>query len=174
MAVLCIYFNYKEQIEQTACNLIGSLLKQLIADQSEASADLTSLYRDHINRRTRPELDELVSITKSEIKSYSKVFIVVDALDECPEDNGVRQRMLTELRSLAANVNLMFTSRYLTAIEQEFHGANRLDIQAHHDDVREYVRGRISHEHRLARHVRTDPDLQENIVTTIVDKARGM
>lgn len=174
VAVACIFFNYQERIEQTARNVIASLLKQLIQKQSKASVDVKSLYNKHIKKNTRPELGELVKALQSDIKSYSKVFIIADALDECPEDNSVRQHILAELRSLTAALNLMFTSRYLTAIEREFQVARRLDIQADDDDIRQYIRGRISGEHRLARHIRGDLALRDDIINTIVDKARGM
>lgn len=174
VAVACIYFNYKERIDQTACNVIASLSKQLIQAQSEASANVKSLYAKHIRQNTRPELGNLVQAFQSEIRSCAKVFIVVDALDECPEDNGVRQHILTELRSMAVTVKLMFTSRYLTAIERELQGAIRLDIQADEDDIRLYVKGRISREHRLMRHIQADSGLRDDIENTIVDKARGM
>ena len=174
VAIACIYFNYKEQIEQTACNVVASVLKQLLQNQSKASADVQLLYNHHNKQNTRPELGELVKALRSEIKSYSKVFIVVDALDECPEDNGVRQHILTELRSLAATVNLMFTSRHLTAIEREFQGAERLDVQATDNDIRQYIKGRISREHRLARHIRADHTLEDDILNTLVDNAMGM
>lgn len=111
---------------------------------------------------------------QAEIRRYSKVFIVADALDECPEDNGTRGDLLTELRSLVAAVNLLFTSRYLTSIERDFQGTKRLDIRANDDDIRRYIEVRIQREHRLARHVRADPTLQESIVNTIVGNAEGM
>ncbi len=174
VAVACVYFNYKERIEQTASDVIASLLKQLVQIQSETSAEVRSLYDKHIRQNTCPELGRMVKALQSEMMRYSKVFIVIDALDECPEDNGVRQHILTELRSLALAVKLMFTSRYITAIERELQGAIRLDIRANDDDIRKFVKGRISREHRLARHIQADVTLRDDIENTIVDKARGM
>jgi len=177
VAVVCIYCNYKERTEQTASNLVASLLKQLIQEQSvtsDISASVKALYSNHINTGTRPTLGESVKALQAEIRRYSKVFIVADALDECPEDNGTRGDLLTELRSLVAAVNLLFTSRYLTSIERDFQGTKRLDIRANDDDIRRYIEVRIQREHRLARHVRADPTLQESIVNTIVGNAEGM
>ncbi|KAI9878016.1 MAG: hypothetical protein M1830_002174, partial [Pleopsidium flavum] len=177
VAIACIYCNYKERTEQTASNLIASLLKQLVQDQSvtlELSNNVRSLYRQHINRNTRPTLGEFVNALQSEVRRYSKVFIIVDALDECPEDNGTRAHMLSELLSLASTVNVMFTSRYLTSIERDFQGSKRLDILANDDDIRRYIEDRIQREHRLARHVGADRFLQETIVKTTVRNVRGM
>jgi hypothetical protein len=75
---------------------------------------------------------------------------------------------------LAGNINLMVTSRPLPSIEQQFNGADRLDITANNDDVRKYIVERIPHENRLARHVKKDPTLEESIVNSIVGKVKGM
>jgi len=102
------------------------------------------------------------------------VFIVVDALDECPEDNGTRAGLVTELRSLPGTVNLMVTSRDLTSIARVFLGAKRLDIRANTQDLRRYIQGRISREPRLAGHVKGDPTLQDYIVKKVLENVRGM
>ena len=116
VAVACIYCNYKEQIEQTVSNLVASLLKQIVQDRYGASDNVKSLYELHNHQSTRPTLDELTTALKSEIGAYSKVFIVIDALDEYPEDNGIRLNLLKALRSLVGTVNLMVTSRDLSSI----------------------------------------------------------
>ena len=109
---------------------------------------------------------------KSEIETFSKMFVVVDALDECPE--GRRANLVDMLLSLPETVKLMVTSRPLSTIEAGLEGMTRLDIRADDSDVRLYVEGRIPHEKRLARHVRKDPTLSETLVGTIVNSARGM
>ena len=112
---------------------------------------------------------ELTTALKSEIGAYSKVFIVIDALDECPKDNGTRLNLLKTLRSLVGTVNLMVTSRDLSSIAREFQGMKRLEIRAHDQDVRRYIEGRIARAPR--QHLKA---LQENIVNKIVENVRGM
>jgi hypothetical protein len=104
----------------------------------------------------------------SEIGTYSKVFIIVDALDECPE-GGTRESLLKELRALTLAVALLVTSRDIPSIAQHFHDARRLDISANNQDVQEYVRSRIGQATR-----RPVKELQERVVTTVTEKARGM
>ena len=100
---------------------------------------------------------------------YSKVFIIVDALDECREDDGTRANLLQALRSLAGTVNLMVTSRDLVSIARDFQETKHLDICANDQDVRRYIEGRIARTPR--RHLKA---LQESIVKKIVENARGM
>jgi len=107
-------------------------------------------------------------VLESEIMMYSKVFIVIDALDECREDNATRAEFLQVLRSLPGNVNLMVTSRELPSIARDFRGKKRLTIRANDEDVKRYVRGRIA---LAPRHLQ---GLQETIVNKVVEKVQGM
>jgi ATP/maltotriose-dependent transcriptional regulator MalT len=166
--VICIYCNYKEQKEQTVSNLAASLLKQMVQDSCATSENVKSLYTRHKNRNTRPTLAEFSRLLGLEIRSYSRVFIVVDALDECCEEDGTRAKLLRLLRSLPANVNLMVTSRNLTSIARDFGGTDRLDIRATDDDVRTYI------ESRLVLAPRRIKNLQEDIVREIVGNVDGM
>lgn len=173
VAIAWIYCDYKHSSEQTLVNLIGSLLKQLVQER-RISDDVKRLYEHHSKRSTRPTPEEVGRLAKSEISSYSKAFILVDALDECPEESGTRQNLLKELQSLPGNVNLMITSRDLPTIQQEFKGERRLDVSANREDVTRYIQGRISREDRLLRHIKADPTLKDAIMETIVGRVEGM
>jgi hypothetical protein len=172
VAIACIYCSYKDQIEQTYLKLIGSLLKQLVQDQPFISPHIRKLYDTHVNKQTSPTPIEFLEALKSEIGAFSKVFIVVDALDECTEDNSRRTDLLDALLSLPETVNLLVTSRL--TIETGLEGIARLDIRANDKDVQMYVEGRIPREKRLARHIGKDPNLGETLVETIVSSAKGM
>ena len=80
-AVAYIYCNYKEQ-NQTAINLVASLLQQLVQGQSVISNDIIAIYRRHSRKQTRPSFAEYSELLESEAHRFSKVFIVIDALDE--------------------------------------------------------------------------------------------
>src|ERR1700722_1748401 len=166
VATTFIYCNYKAQAEQTASNLIATLLKQIVQDRRAISDHVKSFYERHRRRYTHPTLDQLTNVLISEIQTYSKVFIVVDALDECREDDETR--LLEVLRSLPQQVNLMVTSRNLPSIGRQFEGAKRLHIRAKDDDMKVYIEGRIA---LGPQHLEI---LQELIVNKIVENAKGM
>jgi hypothetical protein len=165
VAITFIYLNYKEQHEQTVPNLIASLLKQIVQDRPTISNNVKALYEHHRLRNTCPILEELTEALKLEFRTYSKVFVVVDALDEC-ECHETRANLLKTLRSLTAQ--LMVTSRDLPSIAQDFQRTPRRDIRASDQDVRSYLEGRIATAPRLLR------GLQEIIVSQIVQNASGM
>jgi hypothetical protein len=129
---------------------------------------IRSLHVKHQRGGTPPLLEDVRTALTSEIGAYSKVFVIVDALDECPE-GGTRESLLKELRAFALNVRLLVTSRDIPSIASHFHGAGRLDIFADDQDVQEYVRGRIGQASR-----RPVKELQARVITKVAQRARGM
>jgi ankyrin repeat domain-containing protein 50 len=113
-------------------------------------------------------------VLQFEVRRPSKVFIVIDAIDECPESNGIRDSFLAEIRKLQPTIRLLITSRHIQTIEREFEKAARVEIRASDEDVRRYLERRIESEGRLVRLVKADPVLQTIIANTIVENAKGM
>src|SRR5271170_1934572 len=120
VATTFIYCNYTERAEQTVSNLVASLLRQIVQGRRAISDDVNSFFECHRRQTSRPILDQLIDVLISEIRTRSKVFIVVDALDECREDDATRALLLEVLRSLPRQVNLMVTSRNLSSIGRDF------------------------------------------------------
>jgi hypothetical protein len=170
VAVLCIYCNYKEKKEQTVSNLTASLLKQILQDHPRVSGRIKQFYEHHQERADRPTVGEITKVLKAQFTLFSKVFIIVDALDECPEDDGTRADLVETLRMLRAkNMKLMVTSRDIPSIDlaHDFEGVTRLDIRARDEDVRAFVECHISR-------YRFTSDLKQSIVEKIAENVKGM
>ncbi|EPS37521.1 hypothetical protein H072_8807 [Dactylellina haptotyla CBS 200.50] len=139
-----IYFNYKRQIGQNIEDLLSSLLRQLISGNGELPEVVKVWYREHWQRGTRPLLPEICDALVSIIGSFSKVFIVADALDECTETQNCRARFLSEFLSLKskcnATVNLFATSRFIPDVVEQFRNERQLEIRAPDEDIRKYLR----------------------------------
>lgn len=174
VGIACIYCNYKERDSLTPVNLIASVWSQIVQQHEPLSNDVQGLYKAHRRHNTRPPLSEVSKILKSETSRYSKVFVIVDALDECPEENGSRESLLRELRALQPIANLMVTSRFIDTIARQFNGTIQLEISANVDDIRAYARGRISREHKLSRNVCKDAVLGDDVVKTVAGKSQKM
>jgi hypothetical protein len=141
----------------------------MVQDSGALSGNIQSFYKLHQTQDTLPTLEEFTRALELEIALYSKVFIILDGLDECPEDNGTRGSLLGVLQSLAGTVNLMVTSRDISSIARHFSGTQHLDICANDHDLRTYIGCRIASLPR--QHL---VELQETIVKTIVENACGM
>ena len=157
---------------QSPVNLIASLWAQLVQNSGSLSSEVKDLYRTYIRQRSSPTLSDVSKILQSEIGRYSKIFVVVDALDECPESN--RSALLKELRALQPTINLLVTSRFLDSIANDFEGATRLETSASAEDVQTYAIRRISREQRLSRLVGKDAALGKTIVETVVGNSKKM
>ena len=128
--------------------------------------------------RDQPGQDDLEKILLACVKTYDEVFLVVDALDECPEDGDVRHYMmecLARLSDAASHVKILATSRELPDIRESMVmlGAKPVSIKTHSvdADIRKYMATQMSRDHRLSRLETATKALIEN---TISEKADGM
>ena len=88
IGVAYLYCNYKRREEQKAVNLLSVILKQLIQRRPSVSGPVDALHTLHIQHGTRPSFAEISQALRSVISSYSHVFLVIDALDECTDIDG--------------------------------------------------------------------------------------
>jgi hypothetical protein len=173
VGVAYIYCDYKGQ-DQTAINIVASLLRQLAQQLSIIPDELMAMYSKHRNRHTHPPLGEYSSLLQFVSRSFSQVFVVIDALDEYAEDDGTRDTLLAEIRKLQPDIHLLVTSRWIPNIEREFEGSSRLEIRASNEDVKRYLKGRIMKAARLQRLVKENPTLYDEIINTIAKNSREM
>ena len=111
--VICLYIDYKESKAQTRENLLGSLLKQLVQlKRSEPiSLSLREAYTSAKAIKAKATATELRELLKAELLNYNRVFLIVDALDECTPSSR-RDDLMADLRKLQQeNLSLMITSR---------------------------------------------------------------
>ncbi|KAH8786634.1 hypothetical protein BGZ57DRAFT_817784, partial [Hyaloscypha finlandica] len=172
IGIAYIYCNFRRQDEQKISDLLASLLKQLAAIQPSLLG-ITELYDRHNTKRTRPSLDEISRSLQAITSQYSRVFLIIDALDECQVSDGCRQRFLSSLFNLQAQhkANLFITSRPISSIEKEFEGISKLEIRASEEDVQKYLDG---HLFRLPGFVARSLELQEEIKTEVIRAVDGM
>ncbi|KAJ7460273.1 hypothetical protein FB451DRAFT_1141348 [Mycena latifolia] len=136
IGLACIYLNHKETQTQTHTNLIGSMWKQLIFGKAIPHA-VHALYVYHYERQTRPHLDEFCKALDFAVTQYYKVYFIIDALDECPEQH--RHLLLKYMGTLVPHVNIMMTSRPHINPHSEFPTLQILDIYATEDDIHRYL-----------------------------------
>ena len=173
IGIASVYCDYKRQESQTTIHLVAAILKQLVQERPLFGEPVMALYKQHADRRSRPSLDEIISTLNSIISCYSKVYIVLDGLDECADKDGTRSELIAKLRSLQsrADINLMVTSRFVSRVEQSFKGFPMLEIRASDADVKQFVAGQMN---RLPNYVRHNIDIQVEIQDRIVQAVDGM
>ena len=173
IGIAYIYCNFRRQDEQKTSNLITSLLKQLTQGLSSLPDSVKSLYNSHKDKRTRPLFDDILRTLQSVASIYSRIFIIVDALDECQVSNGCRMRFLSEMFSLQAKcqASIFATSRFIPEIDEKFKESIRLEIRASKQDVQRYLDG---HMLQLPGCVLRNSKLQDEIKAEIINAVNGM
>lgn len=168
-----IYCDYKRQDEQTPINLTASVTKQLLQHQDLIPENILKMYQHHQKMETRPTFEEVLEMTGSSMARLSRVYVILDALDELGNAGQVRQTLIGCLRPLQDlhHFNLMTTSRYIPSLALDFHHPLCMDVRASPEDIRRYVEGHTSD---LPKCVRENLGLQEDIATAIVESVEGM
>jgi hypothetical protein len=174
IGIAYLYCNFQRQQDQKPADLLASLLKQLIQRRPSVPEYVRNLYKHHNDKQTRLSFDEISRALHYVAATYSKTFIIIDALDEC-QASGDRKRLLSEIFNLQAKTGASFlaTSRFIPEIRKEFdfEGSMSIEIRASDGDVQRYLNGHIS---QLPSCVTRSSDLQEEIKTEIMKAVDGM
>ncbi|WYZ35404.1 hypothetical protein EsH8_X_000051 [Colletotrichum jinshuiense] len=171
-----VYCDNNNRESQTQSAIVSSLLEYILQRTSHPHLPevVRSLYAKHAQKGTRPTTKQLSEVFTKLFSSCNNVFIVIDALDECASSDMVALELVSALQALGDNVRLLLTSRTSTNFEGFFKDAVRIEITAKDEDVRLYLERRIPKHSRLAKHIRADPKLQDDIITSIAESAQGM
>ncbi|KAJ6524804.1 hypothetical protein B0H19DRAFT_1042750, partial [Mycena capillaripes] len=176
IGVACIYLNHKEAANQTPPKLLAGLWRQLVHGRNVGSV-ARELYQQHQEKGTAPCLEEVINILRSSLKEFSKVFVIIDAMDEYPNESPTFQReiLLQHLVEMGINVSLMITSRPNISPEPSFFpNLEILHIQAAPEDIQRYINAQIKLSPQLRRHIQKKPVLQEEIHAKITRTVAGM
>ncbi|KAF1991001.1 purine and uridine phosphorylase [Aulographum hederae CBS 113979] len=166
-----LFCNYKAQLDQSTPKLQAALLKQLVQGRPDLAALVERMYTKHLKRQSRPSIDELIQGLRSTCSSYTTVYIIIDALDECLKED--REYLIDVLRDLQAsrNVRLMYTSRFIPNITHTFQSVLQIEVRASEEDIRRFVAGQIP---RLPKCIKGDKELRHTVQTQIVEAVNGM
>ncbi len=85
------YFDFREDQKRDLRGLLSSLLVQLCHQSDSYSDILSELYSEHANGSRYPSDDVLAGCLKDLLKlpGHAPVYLVVDALDECPSTSSI-------------------------------------------------------------------------------------
>ena len=172
VGVAYIYCNYSEAEKQNPRNLLKSILLQLASRKREMIEELTEAYKKHSKEGTALSLPECCHLLHATTSCFSKVYLVIDALDECAE--CTRDTLFAELRKIKPQISVLITSRHTFSDYYDPQSALRLEIEADLVDIRQYLEKRITESTRLQALIKKDRDLCEDIISGIANKAKGM
>jgi hypothetical protein len=189
--VAYFYFDFKDERKKSLSGLLSSLVFQLAAHsrpcfdiliRARARARMASdksPAKSHNDAHLHATDDTLLECLDSMLRASSKTFIVLDALDECPEttrETDVFPILLKLVGFDNAVLRLLVTSRPEREILQcmDKLSSHPLDLDKAHEHNGELARF-ISHEFSSPDHYKSWPrDIRLQAEAVLVKKARGM
>lgn len=168
--VAYLYLSYKSKPNMS--ELLGSILRQL-----QQGLDIIPQIRREFEECQKAGKcnGKVQRLSEKEIKSLlshftagRKVYIVIDAMDEC--EYSIREPLLKHLRSIPGEIKILVTSRDLNHFDSLSEGFNRSMIEAHDDDMEEYIGRMIDGSPVLA----SVPNLRDEIKAQVKSKSGKM
>jgi hypothetical protein len=157
-----------QQEGETFDLILSDIVRKLAECSGSLPDDIRALYNKYKDKGNRPEPTDIPIMLKTVASMYSRCFIVIDGLDECPAGSDV----VAHLRSLPG-ANILVTCRDYPDIvsELESKGGVRLEVRAMDDDVRRYLDRNMRSLDRVIKH---DQQLRKNISDAILAASGGM
>ena len=179
------YCDFRDNQKKDQRGLLSSLLVQLCEQSDAYSAILSDFYVAHRDGSQHASNKELVSCLKDmlDLPGQATVYIVVDALDECPiisDLSSPREKVLEVIEDLVdsqiPNLRICVTSRPEADIVSVLEPLAFRSVSLHGEsgqveDIAEYIRSVIQTSRETRRWKDTDKQL---VIKELVKKADGM
>ena len=179
------YYDFREREKKDRRGLLSSVLFQL-CDQSESYHGIFStFYSTHRDGARSPSDDELAQCLKDllEVPGQAPVYLIVDALDECPDTSDLpspRENVLLLLEDLIdskfTNLRICVTSRPEADIKVSLEPLTSSSVSIHdesgqRDDIENYIKFTVN-SHRKMR--RWKPEHKQFVIDVLTKRADGM
>ena len=179
------YCDFRDDDKQNCRNLLLSILSQLW-DQSDLCCDiLARIYLAHDKGKRKPSDDTLTKCLTEvlSLTAQDSVYLIVDAVDECPNNSGMptaREEVLDLVKTLVVlslpNLHICVTSRPEIDIQTALEPLTSLRVSLHNQtgqrkDIIDYVTSVVSSDTKMRRWREEDRRL---VIETLSERADGM
>ena len=177
------YFDFRDNNKQDRYGLLSSLILQL-ASESDSCCDILSKLYSTNNRARRPIVVALKKCVKDmlSLPGQGPIYIVVDALDECPNSSGTpsaRREVMELIKELVdlklPNVYLCVASRPEIDIQMVLEPLEHLQVSLDDEmgqkgDINAYIEYTV----RSGSMPEWTEEDQGLVICTLTQKANGM
>jgi hypothetical protein len=179
------FFDFRDVKKQDCYGLLSSLVSQLSVDSNACYNILSKLYTNSIRGTRKPDVDALKECLTEmlNLPGQGPIYIIVDALDECPNLSGTpsaREEVLELVEELVRldlpDVHLCVSSRPEMDIQIVLEPLTALKISLHDEigqkeDIVAYIKSVVYSDRNMRRWKEEDKKL---VVDTLSEKADGM
>jgi hypothetical protein len=179
------YFDFRDVKKQDCYGMLSSLISQLSVESDSCYDILSKLYSDNGRGMQEPDIDALKKclVDMLSLPGQGQIYIILDALDECPNFPGTpsaREDVLQFIKEIVdlklPNFNLCVASRPEMDIRLVLEPLTTLKISLHDEigqkkDISEYINSVVRSDLSMRRWKEEDKQL---VVDTLSSKADGM
>ncbi|KAL6803698.1 ankyrin repeat-containing domain protein [Trichoderma sp. SZMC 28012] len=166
------YYRFDRQDTQKPEQLIANLIKQLGQYHQSSREKIQKFYEHHKKKGNRPLIKELVDLLQEITSLLSRAYVIIDALDECNDNDYSRTRLLDSLfAAQEKGLNICATSREFQVIKQRFEGALKWQVTPSTNDIFAFLDKRMA---QLPEFVHGNILLQVEIKVCIKSAIEGM
>ena len=168
-AVVFAYFRYTDTCSSE--EIFAAFVRQLVELLPVLPTFIEEVYKDHKRRGIQLSEEGLEVLFHHLIRLFSKVVVVIDALDEASDDCRI-----SLIESLAPfPVCQLMTSRPLDMGPILTHKIVRIQIETETErDIELFIIRSMESNHRLQRVLENDQALYHSILFKVKEKANGM
>ena len=186
-SVAYFYFDFRDVDKKSQRSLLSSLLIQLSSRSGPCLDILSRLYSTHNSGKEEPSEHSLVQCLKDMLVAQSlselPTYIIMDAIDECPNISGIptpREEVLELVNALVdfglPNLRICVTSRPEIDIRAVLEPLASGEISLHDQpgqkrDIDEYVNAIVQSDTKMRKWREDDRKL---VTVTLSEKADGM
>ena len=166
--ITCFYFDFADRKEQSATSMMGSLLKQMVSGMGTIPEEISRAFQEQkraIGGRG-PRLPDIVKMLQV-ITSSLRVFICIDALDECAVAHRVKiLNSLHQILEKSPRTRIFITGRPHIRAEIEKRLASQVIsvwVGTSKDDIIGYLRVKLDEDE-------TPEAMDESLESDILEK----
>jgi len=179
------YCDFRDEDKQNCRSLVLSIISQLCAQSDIYCDTLSRIYLAHDEGARKPS-DETLIKCLTEIVSLPvqvPIYIIMDALDECPNESGLptpREEVLDLVKNLVSlrdpNLHICVTSRPEIDIQNALEHLTSLHVSLHHQsgqkkDIEDYISSVVHSDTKMRRWREEDRKL---VIETLSERADSM
>ena len=147
------YFDFSDTLKQSSESLVRSLITQLSSQSSSCPEALKSLYSENLNGHRQPTTEDLMVILKYIVGSFQHVYVVIDALDECRDQEQLLPLIEEIVEWKLGNMHILVTSRHERDIEDCIGPLVSAQINLHsvqvNADIHTHLQERLKNDSKL-------------------------
>jgi len=175
VGIAFFYFTFNDESKRDVSGMLRTLLLQFAGQVHGTHADLTKLWDEYKTKTPSPAV--LIECLRHLIEKFDKVFVFLDALDECNRD-GPREHVITTLQSMRAwslpSLHLFVTSRDERDIRQAFDLPTTEHVTMQNTgidkDIAEYVNAQLRSDQGLQKWAKHQSEIEE----ALTSRAKGV